>query len=398
MDGPQPKRNRADINVNSDYISNLPADIKEKILAELSLKEAVRASILSSRWKDSWTSYPNLVFEEKNTKSRLIELVDKVLRVHQGPIQIFKLVSEYASNKCVIPSRFFSCNGFTLLHTLCLSHFNLPGFGIEKLVSSCPLLEHLDLNYFSQEGCLRILAPKLTFMKIIGDFHDICLETPKLVEGSICLFGDFQEFSAAKDGKESNFTRALGHLSNIQKLKIRGEFIDYLAMGPIPNNLPAMFNHLSEISVDLISGLNEIAPALCLFQNAPNLKELRIECLDFVDPPYVQGLWESKAIPYCLFKCLKVVNIMCFDDPGSERAESMLEFAKLVLSTAPLLEEFHVTDLGEAIVVFEELKLFPKLSEKCKLVLKYFNEETDDDEENNGDEESDDDDEENNSD
>ncbi|XP_078153502.1 F-box/FBD/LRR-repeat protein At1g13570-like [Carex rostrata] len=420
MEGPQPKNNNADISVNSDYISNLPADIKEKILIELSLKEAVRTSILSSSWKDSWTLLPNLVFpnfirEEKSTESGLIELVDKVLQVHRGPIKKFRLVSRHACNEAIgrwmlilstnkiehldlffcgdacrkgeIPSCFFSCNtlksvflsgfsinvpqffnDFTLLHTLCLHHFNLSVFVIEKLVSSCPLLEHLDLSTFVQQGCLRILAPKLTFLAICGVFNDICLETPKLVEGIICLHGVIGDY--AKDGKEINITRALGQLSNIQKLAILGKFIDHLAMGPIPKNLPPMFNHLSKLSVDLGSGWNEISAALYLFQNAPNLKQLQIKCSYFDYPPYVGDWWELKAIRDCLFKRLEVVNILLDQVSGSlNRTKSMLEFAKLVLSTAPLLEKFRVRHLKDDMVVFKELKLFPKLSEKCKIDL-----------------------------
>lgn len=51
----------------------------------------------------------------------------------------------------------------------------------------------------------------------------------------------------------------------------------YLAMGPVPENLPVIFNNLTEISLELRIGPDEIATALCLLQNAPNLKELNIE-------------------------------------------------------------------------------------------------------------------------
>lgn len=67
----------------------IPADVKEKILVKLPIKEMVRASILSSKWIDSWTSVPNLEFEAKCTEAALINLVDGVLLVHQGPIKKF---------------------------------------------------------------------------------------------------------------------------------------------------------------------------------------------------------------------------------------------------------------------------------------------------------------------
>ncbi|XP_078150212.1 F-box/FBD/LRR-repeat protein At1g13570-like [Carex rostrata] len=315
MDRTQPQKISVNIDLNHDYITNLPADLKEKILVKLPLKEVVKTRILSSKWIDSWTLIPNLVFEEiffgENwTESGVIKVVDQVLLLHQGPIEKFTLVSsEHACNEAIgrwmlilsrngirdlklkfhdkkrcniinVP-RFF--NGFPLLRTLHLSYFHMPGFGIEKLVSCCPLLDDLSLCCFVQQGCLRILAPNLTSLNICGDFHDICLETPKLASGSIYLIPfteDYQEFSLGIRGKESNFTRALGRLPNIQKLEICGDFIFYLAMGSISEKLP-VFNHLTEIYVQLCVAPVEIAIALCLFQNAPNIKMLHIEVYYF---------------------------------------------------------------------------------------------------------------------
>ena len=260
MDRPHPQKIRVNIDLNHDYITNLRADLKEKILVKLPLKEVVRTSILLSKWIDSWTLIPNLVFdenffEENCTESGLIKLVDQVLLVHQGPIEEFTLDSDHACNEAIgrwmlILSRngirdlelcfhrekrcniinvpwFF--NGFPLLHTLHLSYFHMPGFGIEKLVSCCPLLEDLSLCHFVLQGCLRILSPNLTFLNIIGEFHDICLETPKLASG--CFFltansGDYQKFSLGNDGKESNIRRALGRLANIEELDLCLNFID----------------------------------------------------------------------------------------------------------------------------------------------------------------------------
>ncbi|XP_078156526.1 F-box/FBD/LRR-repeat protein At1g13570-like [Carex rostrata] len=418
MDRPQPQKSRADIDLNHDYISNLPADLKQKILVKLSIKEAVRTSILSSKWKDSWTTLPNLVFTEKSTESRFINLVDMVLLVHQGQIRKFKLCSQHACNlaisrwmlvlstngienidlvfkgdkKCEIPSRFFSCialkvvrlsgciinvprffNGFNLLRYLRLSNFDLSGFAIEKLVSSCPLLDHLFLHCFIQPGCLNISAPNLRYLDIRGEFHDLCLETPKLTFASIRLVAgneDYQKLSVAKDGKESNIIRSIGRVSNIRKLKICGGFLDYLAMGPIPENL-THFNHLTDTYVQLGIYPDEIATALCLFQNAPNLKVLRIEFRDSKDQLHVQALWESNANRDCLFKCLKVVDIMFAHDTelSLKCSKSMLNFAKLVLSTAPLLKKFNVVDLEDAREIFEMLEFFPMLSKKAKIVF-----------------------------
>ncbi|KAJ4813343.1 F-box/RNI/FBD-like domain protein [Rhynchospora pubera] len=237
-----------------DYISELPADLKDEILVQLPIKEAVKTSILSSKWKDAWTSIPDLVFERNSLEFMTIRLVDNVLIFHHGPILKFKLGSVHACNEaisrwmiilsrnrikdlelsfgsreaCKIPSRLFSClalerlilseciinvpqnfQGFKLLHTLYLFSFKLSGITtIENLVSGCPLLERLTLFEFVQQGCLHIIAPNLRELDILGEYQDLCLETPKLVSGWIYLNGDHEEFLIAKAGKESNIKKS----------------------------------------------------------------------------------------------------------------------------------------------------------------------------------------------
>ncbi|XP_078150462.1 uncharacterized protein LOC144545773 [Carex rostrata] len=143
-------------------------------------------------------------------------------------------------------------------------------------------------------------------------------------------------------------------------------------MGPISENLP-VFNHLTEVFVQLRTYPEEIATVLCLFQNAPNIEILHIEFWDpeDMDEPHDQALWESKAIQDCLFKHLEVVDVMYAraTELSLRCSKSMLEFAKLVLSTAPLLEEFNIIDLEDAKVFFEMLEFFPRLSKKAKIVF-----------------------------
>ncbi|KAJ3705144.1 hypothetical protein LUZ61_008849 [Rhynchospora tenuis] len=425
MDDPQSQESNVDLDLNRDYISNLPADLKYQILIKLPIREVVRTSILSRKWKDSWVSIPNLVFTEDSAQSELTKLVDMVLLVHRGPILKFKLVSEHACNeaigrwmlilsrngiqnlvlkfdggeRCVIPSDFFSCvalkdvylfncniyvpqffQGFNLLRTLCLCNFNLSGFSIEKLVSSCPLLDSLELSNFSQQGCLIIHAPNLTFLDLFGEFHDLCLETPKLASATIHLSttdGDYKELSLGNVQKDSNIVRAIGCLYNIKSLDICGEFTEYLGKGLVPEKLPIFFNHLKEIFVSIYkSNQDEISAAVCLFCSAPNLKVLHIEFADneCEDVPPVELLWNSKANDDKLFKHLKILNIMFnLQIPESiplRTAESTLEFAKLVLRRAPVLEKLHLDLKYDVAVAFlKKLESLPKLSMKAEFTI-----------------------------
>ncbi|TXG50361.1 hypothetical protein EZV62_022885 [Acer yangbiense] len=88
-------------------VSRLPDDIIVNIFSRLSLREAARTSIVSSRWRYLWTFTANLVFvapktllimkklkvrKVKEKVSRYVRWVNKVLELHRGPcINEFKI-------------------------------------------------------------------------------------------------------------------------------------------------------------------------------------------------------------------------------------------------------------------------------------------------------------------
>lgn len=82
-----------------DIIRGLPEDVLKNILARLSVRDAVRTSILSSKWRYKWATIPHLIFNDECLPSthdshchyKLVNIVDEVLLLHKGPIQKFKL-------------------------------------------------------------------------------------------------------------------------------------------------------------------------------------------------------------------------------------------------------------------------------------------------------------------
>ena len=48
--------------IDSDIISNLPRKITDEILVRLPIREAVRTCVLSTKWRNKWTTIPELVF------------------------------------------------------------------------------------------------------------------------------------------------------------------------------------------------------------------------------------------------------------------------------------------------------------------------------------------------
>ncbi|CAN1171281.1 F-box/FBD/LRR-repeat protein At1g13570 [Linum perenne] len=92
---------------STDRFSSLPDEVRERILMFLPLREAAKASILSSKWRNLWTNLPTLVIDEsfgdeiaarrsnaneEEVVGKLIMLeVCRVLMLHRGPLMNLSL-------------------------------------------------------------------------------------------------------------------------------------------------------------------------------------------------------------------------------------------------------------------------------------------------------------------
>lgn len=192
--------------VDLDHISNLPDYILHQILSFMPTKEAVKTSILSTRWKNLWVSVPTIDFDDELLMAKLadgwlrpdvtsfVNFVERVLRLHdasnmekfrlsccvyRNAFQISSWISDaiihnvqeldmslFAKDPSVIPQSMFhntslvslkirmncaiqlpSHVSFPCLKTLHMSfvRFMHDDF-TEKLFSGCPALEELSLS------------------------------------------------------------------------------------------------------------------------------------------------------------------------------------------------------------------------------------------------------------
>jgi F-box domain len=187
-----------------DLISSLPEEVKGKILSYLSTRDAVQTSVLSSRWRYTWASVPEIsireadfTFANSRTRSRFVKFVDVLLCLHNGPIFTFTLdngnfyrenyfrdafdrwilylswrkeLHEFSFNFCSanlynLPTSLFSCHGlsslklrdcriklpqgfqgFKLMRVIELQGCLISNDNLEKFVSSCPILEELVMK------------------------------------------------------------------------------------------------------------------------------------------------------------------------------------------------------------------------------------------------------------
>lgn len=265
-----------------DDISNLPAQIVDKILSHLSLRDAVRTSVLSSKWRNKWVTLPNLVFDNQSLlissqdqtfiKNKIVNIVDHVLLLHSGPIHKFKLSHRDLQGVCDIDRwilflsrgavkefileiwkghryklhssiylcqklnhlELFNCllkpphtfNGFKSLKSLDLQHITMEQDAFEQLVSRCHLLERLTLMNFEGFSDLKIHAPNLLFFDVGGVFEDInFMNTFNLAIVSIGLYVNPGFDKNLTLGCAGNLVKFFAHLPRLQRLEVQSFFL-----------------------------------------------------------------------------------------------------------------------------------------------------------------------------
>lgn len=381
-----------------DLLSDLPLSIIEGILTLLPIRDAIRTSVLSTKWRYRWARVPQLVFDDKCVKfsqdktiveTRLIKFITHALLLHNGPIHKFKarsLVLQgcadidqwilFLSRNDVrelslelgegewfrVPSCLFSCKklthlelsrceldpppgfkGFWCLKTLNLQQVLVAPEAIESLISSCPLLENLTLLYYDGLD-LNINAPNLKFLCLEGEFKELCLEdTPLLQVMSITLYmntDEIQEHFEQSSG--CNFVKFLGGVPHLERLIGHVYFTKYLSIGIDQWQPPLMYSHLKIIELYQVSfeDVKEILVVLRLIINSPNLQELHISgsqnTMVALETPN-SYFWETACPSDCTFKRLKTVTMTDMYGVPQE-----MELIKFLLGNSPALEKMCI--------------------------------------------------------
>ncbi|KAJ3672262.1 hypothetical protein LUZ60_006983 [Juncus effusus] len=424
---PRSRRSKASSSgIEPDLISSLPVNVREKILTYLPIKEAVRTSVLSSVWQETWTSIPELVIQDSDSHDNtnaLVKLVDVILLLHSGPIHKFEVQTRAQSPDAFdrwirnlsrngikqlklnllryfsptfrykIPSSFFSCKtlasislrncylklpggfkGFKFLHTFEIEGVEISGDCIKKLVSCCPVLENLTLRYYGNCNDLNIQAPKLKHLSISGEFTSLNLRAPMLLTLRVYL----TDFLIENQSCKTNLKQVLGCMPNLEVLAMESYFVQFLSKGHT-RKLPMTFQNLKKLSFLLdIEDEEEAVFVFSLLQNIPNLEVLDIEiCRNWDDLPEspIPNFWKSVDAKDFSLKRLRVVNIREF-----ENLQNSISFVELLLGSAPKLEELNIYDDNgrfsddymdaQAAMCLKQLLLFRRASVKAQVIIK----------------------------
>ncbi|XP_008798803.2 F-box/FBD/LRR-repeat protein At1g13570-like isoform X1 [Phoenix dactylifera] len=409
-----------------DRISTLPSNIIEAILLRLPIADAVRSSVLSSRWRYEWSTIPHLIFDKHSVPLslhyKLDKIVDQVLLLHSGPIHKFvfdgsacledcsvvnrwitvlsrnslkELVLRFCPDRIYkLPSTLFFCKGIVILE-LHDCEFRLPrvfeGFGslctlslenvvisdndFATLISKCSLLEKVAFMDFYGCSRLRFNAPNLRELIIDGLFEDIYLEnTPDLAILSVGL-DDADDLDDEGDSDNEdlenkehyNFMTSLNAVPKIENLSLRHNMLELLAGDSLLDRLPT-YSYLKKLYLTCVNfeDTKHIAILRCLFRSAPVLEELTIEA-DSVDSSNpAASFWEGKECADFRFNHLRYLTVTEILGVGPE-----MELIEFVLANSPVLETLFIrldNDVCDEVKIYKQIMRFRRASTRAEII------------------------------
>ncbi|KAG5564501.1 hypothetical protein RHGRI_000622 [Rhododendron griersonianum] len=383
------KRQKLSEEQYKDRISNLPNSLIAQILSRLPTKYAVSTSVLSTRWKQLWTSITSFDIDDnlllcpqnKSTDPSLqrsfTSFVQGVLLRHVSCVQRFRLkcsqsydaslvngwiadtllrniqeldldLSFWMRHSTVLPQDLFTCRTLVVLKlnnygdmntvptsvflpSLRILHLDCIGFvdddSINRFLFGCPVLEELSMS-----GCvggnvsvINIVAPMLTSLFM----HDCLSGERKIVLDTPALLY-LTIMDSAEDG--CYLVENLCHL-------IRADIFFYAA-GSSANfkALTDLLKGMSNVQFLQLGFSTEWEFLLELLENSPHLETLVFKEGLGNFGVFTQLLWNpAPNVPSCLLFHLKVIGISDFR--GEKEEWRMVDY---LLQKAKVLEKVNI--------------------------------------------------------
>ncbi|KAM0052522.1 putative F-box domain, FBD domain, leucine-rich repeat domain superfamily [Helianthus debilis subsp. tardiflorus] len=409
--------------VEEDIISNLPEDLIHPILVRMPVKDAVRTSVLSKKWRHRWTTMRRLdlrcEFSGKYANigayqhTGLFRIVNHIMINHKGPILKFVLhmpeeinfdsfqeVDQWMlilsrNNVRVldfrnlhpfyqIPSSVFSCRELrALLLSKCILKppLEFPGFpklryifllkvnfgsNVGQTVINLPHLKKLILHSCLNVNNFNIRAVKLRTLKVVNCLDAMLLRllhSKRLSAVHICLGKSMQGLQVER----YSLARMLRKLPKLVTLTLDGYFLKFLAAEKFPSSLPHAIKCLQELTFQRFSfgDLDQLQGVLCMLRNSPSLKVLRVTHMQM--GPEADLELTSKYIESldCLDQTLFMLKTVEITSLEGSRPE--LLFVKLLLDRSPHLESMIIrpgakVDVEKRLNIAKDVMLFPRAS------------------------------------
>ncbi|KAL8527395.1 hypothetical protein ACS0TY_005309 [Phlomoides rotata] len=366
--------------LNADAMSSLPGSILDNILARLSLREAVRTSILSKEWRYKWTSIPNLVFDFLSDhiflrNDQLENVIYQVLHHHRGPINKFSLSCRTSPNidqwvlllssyevqdftlrlldKHQMTSHFFAfqnlkhlnlyrcifkpppqLKGFSKLITLDFQEVDFVPAIFEQFISQSPLLERVRLICCTNWDAFEVQGPSLRVFTFYGVFKTICFKkSPVLAEVSLSTPVVDNLIRSSTGFKYFQIPPML------EKLHLHPCVLEFSGAGGVPSRFADSLNSLKFLTLSMhLDSINEVASAFCLARSSPILQMLRVILrTDRIVEAVVEYI-RTQETPDRYLHQLRRVEIADFS--GSEPE---IELLRYLLASGKGIEEMVIT-------------------------------------------------------
>ncbi|KAK2429864.1 F-box/FBD/LRR-repeat protein [Trifolium repens] len=350
-----------------DRISDFPSNVIDGILEHLNIRDRVRTSILSKKWRYIWTSFPRLEFDrnffdlydgdsdsDAEGPLDISRIITEVLLLHNGPIHKFTLLMHsdfnikvaclvkwilFLSRKgvkdiqlvndrylfCRVPSHLFSCQELTHVQ-ICKFNMSVPhnfcGFksllrlhleqikfelgALESVISDCPLLEELCILNCSGYECVDLSAVPSSYSQVYRDE----------VSGLNDILPKIQRLTMGLDSK--------------------------MLYADIINPMPLICLKYLKLNTVNLDQREELLHIVSLLKSASNLVELVIETCDKDYKTQVPDRAEElECSSWCLSQLL-TVNIK-----AKTNFKHVLSLIRFILANSSLLKTLTLNiDLG----------------------------------------------------
>ncbi|XP_031122994.1 F-box/FBD/LRR-repeat protein At1g13570-like [Ipomoea triloba] len=392
-----------------DLISELPVEVKDRILECLPTRDVARTALLSRHWNDVWLQHERLVLDRKFLESvkqkqlqdddgrTLVNIINNILFFRTGPVKKFtldidtrydpELQQSDFDNWCLFLSR----NGvvelnlslysdlerdyqlpFCLLSCRTIKKLIVEGPFIDLPVNACDIFSNVTSLAFLNVAFGRsvngiassINIPKLEKLALeyCGGINTFEISPPKLEILSV--------IGSIDDDFDSRWLAP--HLKAIKTLWLCGTSLEYMRVSMFPTAINLQVLKLYELDFGC---QKQLIVSMQLIQKCPNLCELWIMAYEFRgkdDQEAASSLLDDGND--CLFiqelQMLNTIKIEAFSD------QSALEllFVKTLLSKSPALERVVIVEslrknASEVVRKIQgKLECFPRASPNAQIV------------------------------
>ncbi|XP_031122983.1 F-box/FBD/LRR-repeat protein At1g13570-like [Ipomoea triloba] len=388
-----------------DLISELPVEVKDRILECLPIRDAARTALLSRHWNHVWLHHERLKFDSEFLQSfqnsqddegrTLVNIINNILFFRAGPVKKFSLE---ISDPSPLPqqfdidrwSLFLARNGVEEL-MICLDtdveEYKLPFCllscrTIKKLIVQGPSID-LPVNDCGIFSNITSLALFNVVFKCSVNGIASSISIPKLEKLSLHYCGGINKFEICPtqleilsviDPIDDDFdSRWLApHLKAIKTLWLCGSSLKCMRVSMFPTAINLRVLKLYELKFHC---RKQLIVSMQLLQKCPNLCELWIMAKEYRgkdDQEAASRLLEDGN--GCLFiqelQMLNTIKIEAFSD----QSESEMLFMKTLLSKSPALERvvivksWHRNASEVARKIQRKLECFPHASPNAQIV------------------------------